>query len=57
MRHSRATHLLQAGVDIYTVARLLGDSVTTVERVYGHHSADHMAATIRQCGAGFKIES
>jgi len=57
MRHSRATHLLQAGVDIYTVARLLGDSVATVERVYGHHSTDYMAATIRQRGAELKIES
>lgn len=57
MRHSRATHLLQVGVDIYTVARLLGDSVTTVERVYGHHSADYMAATIRQRSAGLNIES
>jgi integrase len=56
MRHSRATHLLQAGVPIYDVARLLGDAVSTVERVYGHHSADYMVATIRQREAGFKIE-
>jgi integrase len=57
MRHSRATHLLQDGVPIYDVARLLGDSVAAVDRVYGHHSADYMAATIRQCGAGLKIKS
>ncbi|MBB3980084.1 integrase [Rhizobium azooxidifex] len=43
MRHTRATHLLQAGKSIYDVARLLGDTVATVERVYGHHSAAHMA--------------
>ena len=48
LRHSRATHLLQAGVPIYDVARLLGDTTQTVERVYGHHSADHLAATIAQ---------
>jgi integrase len=46
LRHSRATHLLQDGVPIFDVARLLGDTVATVERVYGHHSADHLAATL-----------
>jgi len=57
MRHSRATHLLQAGVPIYDVARLLGDAVSTVERVYGHHSIEYLAAAIRQREAGFKIET
>lgn len=36
LRHSRATHLLESGVSIYTVAQLLGDNPTTVERVYAH---------------------
>lgn len=36
LRHSRASHLLQDGVDIWKVARLLGDTVATVERVYAH---------------------
>ena len=36
LRHSRATHLLEDGVSIYAVAKLLGDSVTTVQRTYGH---------------------
>ncbi len=43
LRHSRATHLLQAGASIYDVARLLGDTVATVERVYGHHAPEFMA--------------
>lgn len=43
MRHTRATHLLQTGKSIYDVAKLLGDTIATVERVYGHHSADHLA--------------
>jgi integrase len=46
LRHSRATHLLHAGVSLYDVAKLLGDSVATVERVYGHASPDHLAATL-----------
>lgn len=49
MRHSRATHLLQDGVPLYSVARLLGDTVATVERVYGHHSAEHLS---RQLSGG-----
>lgn len=48
MRHTRATHLLQDGKSIYTVAKLLGDSVATVERVYGHHSADHLANALEE---------
>lgn len=48
LRHSRATHLLQSGVSIYDVARLLGDTVATVERVYGHHSSEYLAETIKR---------
>lgn len=36
LRHTRATHLLHAGVDIWTVAKLLGDTVNTIEQTYGH---------------------
>lgn len=36
LRHSRATHLLEDGASIYAVAKLLGDSPTTVQKVYGH---------------------
>jgi len=46
MRHTRATHLLQAGKSIYDVAKLLGDTIATVERVYGHHSHDHLAGRL-----------
>ena len=46
LRHSRASHLLQAGVSIYDVAKLLGDTVGTVDKVYGHHSPEHLASTI-----------
>jgi hypothetical protein len=30
--------MLEDGVSIYAVARLLGDNPTTVQRVYGHIS-------------------
>lgn len=43
LRHSRATHLLQAGVRPKAVADLLGDNVLTVLRVYGHACPDFMS--------------
>lgn len=46
MRHTRATHLLQDGKSLYDVAKLLGDTLATVERVYGHHSAEHLATRL-----------
>ncbi len=43
LRHSRATHMLMDGEDPYKVAKLLGDTMATVERVYGHHSVEYLA--------------
>ena len=45
LRHSRATHMLMDGEDPYKVAKLLGDTLTTVERNYGHHSVDYLQTT------------
>jgi integrase len=45
LRHSRATHMLQDGASIFEVAKLLGDTVDTVERVYGHHCPDYMSGS------------
>lgn len=36
LRHSYATHLLEAGTPIHHVAELLGDTVATVEGTYSH---------------------
>jgi integrase len=46
LRHTRATHLLLEGKSIYDVAKLLGDTVSTIERVYGHHSHEHLAKNL-----------
>lgn len=46
LRHSRATHLLQDGVDPWVVAGLLGDSLNTVLEVYGHHCPKHLAGAL-----------
>ena len=42
LRHSRATHMLMDGEDPYKVAKLLGDTLATVERVYGHHTPEYL---------------
>jgi site-specific recombinase XerD len=42
LRHSRATHMLHDGESIWKVAKLLGDTVATVESVYGHSSVDFL---------------
>lgn len=40
LRHTRATWLMQAGVDKWEAAGALGMSLETLERVYGHHHPD-----------------
>ena len=45
-RHTRATHLAQRGVPLASIAELLGDRTTTVERNYLHHSPKHLSDTI-----------
>ena len=40
LRHSRATHLMRAGVDPWEAAQSLGMSVAMITRVYGHHRPD-----------------
>lgn len=42
IRHTRAVHLAQEGVDLYVIAGLLGDTIATVERNYLHHCPEHI---------------
>lgn len=46
LRHSRATHLLQDGKSPWVVASLLGDTLPTVLRVYGHACPSYLAETL-----------
>lgn len=41
MRHTAATWLMEAGVDLWLAASYLGMSVQTLEKHYGHHRPDY----------------
>lgn len=40
LRHTRATWMMQQGVDLWEAAGALGMSIKTLEQVYGHHHPD-----------------
>lgn len=42
LRHTAATWLMQRGVSIWQAAGYLGMSPEILDRVYGHHSPDHL---------------
>lgn len=42
LRHTAATWLMQAGVEMWEAAGFLGMSVEMLEKVYGHHSPHHL---------------
>ncbi len=41
LRHTRATWLMQAGVDPWPAAGHLGMTLKTLEKTYGHHHPDY----------------
>jgi integrase len=43
LRHTSATWMMQAGVDLWQAAGFLGMTVKILERVYGHHHSDYQA--------------
>lgn len=53
LRHTFASTALQNGVDLYTVAQLLGDSLKMVEEVYGHLSLDFKRAAVAKVAGAY----
>ncbi|MGA0604685.1 tyrosine-type recombinase/integrase [Phenylobacterium sp. VNQ135] len=50
MRHTAATWLMEAGVDMWLASGYLGMSTATLEKHYGHHRPDYQAAASRGIG-------
>ena len=48
LRHTYASHLVQAGVDLYTVSKLLGHSSIAVTMVYAHLSPESMGEAVKK---------
>jgi integrase len=46
LRHTWATLAAQAGVPIFEIAGVLGDTLATVMRVYAHHCPDHLRGAV-----------
>jgi len=46
MRHTWATLAARAGVSMYEIAGVLGDTVTTVEKNYLKHSPEHLRSAV-----------
>jgi integrase len=56
LRHTFASHAAMRGMDLFTLAKLLGDSMKTVEDVYADLSPDHKREAIRKFASAFSIE-
>lgn len=50
LRHTAATLMAQAGVSLFDLAGVLGDSVETVTRVYAHHSPHALRGAVEVLG-------
>ena len=46
LRHSFASHMAMAGIDIYSIQKLLGHSSTSMTQRYAHLSDNHMTRAI-----------
>lgn len=55
LRHTFASQAAMRGVDLYTIAQLLGDSLLMVEQTYAHLSPDHKRAAIQKLESAFKM--
>jgi integrase/recombinase XerD len=48
IRHAFATHLMNAGVDILTISKMLGHRSVNTTDIYTHVARDHLKAFIEK---------
>jgi integrase len=46
LRHTAATHMVRRGIPLWKVAKILGNSLAMVERVYAHHCPDDLREAV-----------
>lgn len=46
LRHTAATHMARRGVPLWTIAKVLGNTVAMVEKVYAKHSPDDLREAV-----------
>jgi integrase len=51
LRHTAATLMARAGVDLWQIAGILGDTIETVTRVYAKHCPEHLRSAVNRLGA------
>src|SRR4029077_1122154 len=47
MRHTYATDMIAAGVDLFTLSRRMGTSLKMIDQTYGHLAADTVARELQ----------
>lgn len=52
LRHTAATHMARRGVSLWVIAKVLGNTLTMVEKVYSHHSPDDLRAAVDTISGG-----
>ena len=50
LRHTAVTWMLQAGIDPWQAAGLVGMTIEMVQQVYGHHHPEHLRGAARALG-------
>ncbi|MGN6451441.1 MAG: tyrosine-type recombinase/integrase [Brucella intermedia] len=52
LRHTAATHMARRGVPLWIIAKVLGNSLAMVEKVYAKHSPDDLRAAVDTISGG-----
>ncbi|WP_415872629.1 tyrosine-type recombinase/integrase [Burkholderia ubonensis] len=50
LRHSAASEMINAGIDLYTVGGVLGHKTTTSTKRYAHLVTDKLAEAVKKIG-------
>jgi integrase len=57
LRHTAATHMARRGVPVWMIAKVLGNTIAMVERVYAKHSPDDLRGAVNMISQGALLEA